>query len=661
MVSESDPELEARIRKLQGPILILGASGFVGANLFHSLLRVRPDVVGTASRMPAWRLEGADPKNVRIVDLLVDSNVEGLLKDVKPKVIFNCVAYGAYSFEVDAQLIYQTNFNFVSRLLERLAGRGLACYVHAGSSSEYGDKASAPKETDLTAPNSEYAVSKVAAANLLYFLGKRKKFPCCNLRLYSVYGPLEDSARLIPNVVKRGVEGAYPEFVDPNVSRDFVYVDDVTDAFVLAALNLTEQDYGESFNVGTGVKTTIGDVAETARRMFSLSAPPHFSMPQRHWDVSDWYADPAQAKLRLGWRPRVDFAEGMRRTLAWYAALPDKANYERLSKKYALDIKHSVSAVIACYKDNQAIEIMYDRLKATFMKLGIDYEIIFVNDCSPDDTEEVIRKITGLDRRVIGISHSRNFGSQAGFRSGMEVASKNSVVLLDGDLQDPPELIEEFVARWREGFDVVYGRRVKREASLFMRFAYKAFYRIFDRFSFVRIPHDAGDFSLMDRRVVTAMLRFPERDLFLRGVRAFAGFRQTGVDYVRPERMFGVTTNSLMKNIGWAKKGILAYSRVPLDVLSAVGAMMFGVTLVLMAVQVAARILAPSWVPPGITTLLLTVMFFGAINLFAVGMIGEYMAKVFEEVKRRPLFIRRSIIRNGDIRPAAMGAAAPED
>ncbi len=188
----------------------------------------------------------------------------------------------------------------------------------------------------------------------------------------------------------------------------------------------------------------------------------------------------------------------------------------------------------------------------------------FVNDCSPDDSEEVIRSITRNDRRVLGISHSRNFGSQAAFRSGMEIATKNSCVLLDGDLQDPPELIAQFVSKWREGFDVVYGRRVKREASLPMQLSYKLFYRIFDTFSYIQIPHDAGDFSLIDRRVMEAMLRFPERDLFLRGVRAYAGFRQIGVDYVRPERMFGHTTNNLWKNLGWAKKGILSFSYVPL-------------------------------------------------------------------------------------------------
>jgi dolichol-phosphate mannosyltransferase len=264
----------------------------------------------------------------------------------------------------------------------------------------------------------------------------------------------------------------------------------------------------------------------------------------------------------------------------------------------------------------------------------------------------VIRAISRNDRRVIGISHSRNFGSQGAFRSGLEIACKNACVLLDGDLQDPPELIEQFVAQWRAGYDVVYGRRVKREAPWHMQIAYKLFYRVFDKFSYLRIPHDAGDFSLMDKRVVASMLRFPERDLFLRGVRAFVGFKQTGVDYIRPERMFGVSTNNLLKNVGWAKKGILSFSNVPLNMLSFFGAALLLLSMILGLVQILSRIMFPNHSASGITTMLLTVLFFGAINLFAVGLVGEYIAKIFEEVKRRPLFIRRAVIRDGEIRLA---------
>ena len=652
--SNSGLSLDEKIRRLQGPVLILGGSGFIGANVARALLRCREDVYATTTRLPAWRLDNLPPRNVKVIDLLIDSNLDELLETVQPQTIIDCVAYGAYSFETNSQIIYQTNFNLVSRLMARLESRRIAVYLHSGSSSEYGDNASGPLESSLPEPNSHYAVSKVAAANLLYYWGKKKGLPCANLRLYSIYGPFEDSSRLIPNLIRFGIEGKYPELVDPNISRDFLYVDDAVEAYVDMALNLKAQDYGASFNIGTGHKTTIGECAELARKIFSIREAPSFSMPSRQWDVTDWYANITEVRQRIGWQPRTTFEDGLLKTAAWFRGLTNKEEYFQSSKRFGLDTKHSVSAIIACYKDGRAIPIMYERLKKTFTSLNIDHEIIFVNDGSPDDSEEVIRLISRNDRRVQGISHSRNFGSQAAFRSGMGIATKNSCVLLDGDLQDPPEIIETMVAKWREGYDVVYGRRVKREAPFFMQLAYKAFYRLFDYFSYVKIPHDAGDFSLLDRRVVEAMLRFPERDLFLRGVRAYAGFKQVGVDYVRPERMFGVTTNSLLKNIGWAKKGIFSFSYVPLNILSATGVALFGITTVMMLVQVISRILFPDLAPRGTTTVLIFILFFGSLNLLALSVMGEYLAKIFEEVKRRPHFIRRAVIREGEVRLATI-------
>jgi nucleoside-diphosphate-sugar epimerase/glycosyltransferase involved in cell wall biosynthesis len=643
----------ANIRQLQGPILVLGASGFIGANLLHRLLEHREDVYGTATQLPAWRLEGFPRKHVLVTDLLIDSNLDALLDAVKPRSIFDCIAYGAYSFETDRELIYRTNFNLISRLLGRLDPRKLSCYVHAGSSSEYGDNSSGPQEDEPPAPNSHYSVSKVAAASLINYLGKKKGMPCANLRLYSAYGPLEDSSRLIPNIVHFGASGGYPELVDPRVSRDFIYVDDVVQAFVDVGLKLGESDYGESFNIGTGRKTTIGDIVTVSQKLFDIRQDPVFTMPNREWDLTDWFSDISKVRERFGWMPRIELEEGLERTAAWYRSLPDKTAYLHSSKRYGLDTKHSVSAIIACYKDGQAIPIMYERLKKTFTDLNVDHEIIFVNDCSPDDSEEVIRSISRNDRRVLGISHSRNFGSQAAFRSGMEIATKNSCVLLDGDLQDPPELIEQFVGKWREGFDVVYGRRVKREAPLPMQIAYKMFYRLFDTFSYIKIPRDAGDFSLVDRRVMEAMLRFPERDLFLRGVRAYAGFRQIGVDYVRPERMFGRTTNSLLKNLGWAKKGILSFSYVPLDIMSSSAIVLSAISLLMILGQLLAKLLFPQLAPRGFSTLIILIVFFGSLNVLAVSVAGEYIAKIFEEVKQRPHYIRRSIIRDGEVRLAA--------
>lgn len=651
-------KLAGEIRRLDGPILILGASGFVGANLMLMLLRVRRDVHGTTSRRPAWRLDSIPCEQVHVVDLLIDSNLDELLERVKPRTVFNCVAFGAYSFETDGPLIYQTNFLFTTRLLERLRERSVSCYVHAGSSSEYGDNCTAPSEDSTLLPNSHYAVSKVAAANLIYYYGRHLGFPCVNLRLYSVYGPLEDSSRLIPNVVRKGLLNQLPEFVRPDVSRDFVYVDDACAAFIYAAASPSEASYGRSFNIGTGCKTTMADVAETARRLFNISNEPLFTMADRDWDVAEWFAQPELARECLGWQATVTFEDGLLRTAEWMRTLKDISAYEHSSKKFLLDTRSSVSAIIACYKDDQAIPIMYQRLKDTFQKLNIDHEIIFVNDCSPDDSEEIIRRLSHDDPRVVGISHSRNFGSQAAFMSGLRISTKNACVLLDGDLQDPPELIEQFVEKWRDGFDVVYGRRVKRDATLFMQVAYKAFYRVFNFFSYVNVPRDAGDFSLMDRRVVLSLLQFTERDLFLRGLRAYAGFRQTGVDYHRPERLFGRSTNNLFRNLGWAKKGILSFSNTPLTILSFMGCGLLLITFALAVIQLLLRLLRPDLVPQGITTVLLAIMFFGSLSIFATAVLGEYLAKIFEEVKQRPLYIRRSVIRQGEIRDAATGLAS---
>ena len=290
---------------------------------------------------------------------------------------------------------------------------------------------------------------------------------------------------------------------------------------------------------------------------------------------------------------------------------------------------------------------MYRRLTETFQRIGVDYEIIFVNDCSPDNSAAIIESISANDQKVIGICHSRNFGSQMAFRSGMELSTKASVVLLDGDLQDPPELIEAFHKQWVAGFDVVYGRRVKREMVWFQGLMYKAFYRIFAIFSYVQIPHDAGDFSLMSRRVVGWLLTCTERDLFMRGLRAYVGFKQTGVDYLRPERMFGRSTNNFLKNLDWAKKGIFSFSNTPLSILTTLGFALFVIS-VLMAILVALlKLFIPDVAPRGITTLLISVLLFGSLNLFAIGILGEYVAKILTEVKGRPRLIRSALIRYG--------------
>ena len=642
---------------LKGPILVLGAGGFVGANLVHRLLRVRSDVVAVVRRLPSWRLDGLDRRHLLEVDLTSPGELQQMIQAVRPRTVFDCAAYGAYSFETNVDLIYRTNFHALTTLVGALSGADLAAFVHAGSSSEYGNNAAAPLESDPTQPNSHYAVSKVAASQFIAYAGQTLQFPIVNLRLYSVYGPLEDASRLMPSVARHGLAGGYPPFVSPETSRDFVYVDDACDAFIRAAAKLTPDIHGLSFNIGTGTRTTIRELADTARDVFGLAQPARFgAMPGRHWDIDDWYAAPGRAERLLGWTATTKLADGLRRTADWVASLGPEG-LDGLTKRVRPDERRSITAIIACYRDEQAVPIMYERLVATFRKIRVDYEIIFVNDASPDNCAAAIQAITAHDPRVIGITHSRNFGSQMAFRSGMEMATKDACVLLDGDLQDPPELIEQFFAQWKNGHDVVYGRRVKRDMPLLWGLLYKGFYRVFAAFSYIPIPHDAGDFSLMDKRVIGWILTCPERDLFMRGLRAYVGFDQVGVDYERPKRMFGSSTNNLLKNIGWAKRGIFSFSNTPLTMLTAGGLVLLGLSGALGVVSVLIRLFAPDLVERGMTTILLSILFFGAINLFAIGLVGEYVAKILEEVKGRPRLIRAALIKDGQTARLLPGAS----
>lgn len=304
--------------------------------------------------------------------------------------------------------------------------------------------------------------------------------------------------------------------------------------------------------------------------------------------------------------------------------------------------KKKLSVVIACYLDAQAIPIMYQRTTTVVKKIGVDYEIIFVNDCSPDNTREVLAKLADVDKKVIVINHTRNFGSQSAFTSGMRIARGDAVVILDGDLQDPPELIEQFFQKWQEGYAVVYGVRVKRKGALTLRLLYKLFYRVFRATSYVSIPVDAGDFSLLDRRVVDALNNLPENNRYLRGLRAWVGFRQIGVPYVRPERMFGRTTNSFLSNLQWAKKAIFSFSYKPLDFIIWLSFATVGISAILATYQSLSRILNPAASPPGYTTLIILILFIGGIQLLCLGIIGSYLGHIYDEVKHRPPYIVES-------------------
>ncbi len=635
-------KIQNEVLKLEGPVIIFGAGGFIGANLVRAILEHRPDVFAVTSKpFVPWRLDDISPKHILHCNIIKKNQLESVFQQHRFKTIFDLAAYGAYSKQDDVELIYETNFLGLLNLLEIASRFSIKAFVHAGSSSEYGLNAAAPKEDAPLQPNSHYAVTKASAAHMLKFYGTIKDMPVANLRYYSIYGPYEEPDRLIPRLVDEGMEGNYPPLVQPDISRDFVFIEDAVYATLLAA-NKIEKIQGQSVNIASSNKTTIRDIAGTIKEIFNIRDEPQWGdMPNRKWDLKEWYGDAALAKELLGWQNETSLKEGLTKTYEW------QKNYSMplYEKKLVQDkIRHKLSAIIACYKDEQAIPVMHERLSKTFQKIGVNYEIIFVNDCSPDKTNEVLQKLVNEDDHVIAIEHSRNFGSQSAFLSGMEISTGDGVILLDGDLQDPPELIEKFYEQYKEGYDVVYGRRVAREGSRVLAVLYKVFYRLFRSVSYIPMPLNAGDFSLMDRKVVDEIIKLPETDQFLRGLRAWVGFKQTGVDYVRPERMFGVTTNNWRKNIAWARKAIFSFSFVPLELLSYLGWSLTLLSFVAIIIQIILYFTMPG-TPHGITTIIVLILFFGGLNMLAISVLGEYQGKILEESKRRPKFIRRNIYR----------------
>ncbi len=305
-----------------------------------------------------------------------------------------------------------------------------------------------------------------------------------------------------------------------------------------------------------------------------------------------------------------------------------------------------ISVVVVNYKDEGSIRELHRRASETLEKITPDYEIVYVNDASPDNSEDILRELATQDSRLTVVLHSRNFGRENAFTSGLRQATGDAVVVMDGDLQDPPELIEEFVKKWLAGFQVVYGVRLKREKSLHRRykFFYHWFYIVFNRMVSFHVPRDTGDFSLMDRRVVDHINALPEKDRFNRGLRAWVGFKQIGVGFERAERYWGSSTQqSVIKSFALARKAIFSFSYQPLEWIFNVAIASVFVFLLAIIFYIAHYFLYPGQ-PRGFMTLIVAVLFIGSVQLVVLSFISEYLRRIFEEVKSRPVAIIMEVL-----------------
>jgi glycosyltransferase involved in cell wall biosynthesis len=300
-----------------------------------------------------------------------------------------------------------------------------------------------------------------------------------------------------------------------------------------------------------------------------------------------------------------------------------------------------LSLVVPIHNESSSLDHFFARLLPVLESLGCASEIICVDDGSNDDTLERLLAIRERLPNLKVLSLSRNFGKDVALSAGLEHVMGAAVVPIDADLQDPPELIERMVAKWREGFDVVYATRLRREGeSILRRLSARYFYRVFDRITDVPIPPDTGDFRLLDRRVVDVLVRLPERTRFMKGLFAWVGFRQTALNYDRPERHAGSTKWSYWRLWNFALDAITSFSSVPLKVWSYVGVVV-SIFAFMYALFLAGLTIIRGVVVPGYASIMVAVLFLGGVQLITLGIIGEYLARVYNEVKGRPLYLVR--------------------
>jgi polyisoprenyl-phosphate glycosyltransferase len=298
-----------------------------------------------------------------------------------------------------------------------------------------------------------------------------------------------------------------------------------------------------------------------------------------------------------------------------------------------------LSVVVPVYNESACIEPLCDRLAAVLERVARSWEIVFVDDGSADGTLDAIRARNARDARVAAISFSRNFGKEIAIAAGLDHARGRAVVIMDADLQHPPEVIESFVQCWRDGYVMVYGQRTDREGESALKRGFsRVFYRLFARFGETRLPVGAGDFRLIDRKGVEVLRALGERARFSKGLYAWIGFKQTGVPFVVDERRHGASKWSFRQLFRFAFDGITAFSTVPLRVWTYVGGFVSAAA-ILTALFFAVRTLLFGTDLPGFPSLIVSIMFFSGIQLMSLGIIGEYIGRIFAEVKRRPLYV----------------------
>jgi len=305
-----------------------------------------------------------------------------------------------------------------------------------------------------------------------------------------------------------------------------------------------------------------------------------------------------------------------------------------------------ISFVVPLYNESETLSNLVERLNNVISSVGFKVEVVLIDDGSSDNTAELMQQLALTDEKYHCVFLARNYGHQIALSAGLASAkASEAVMIIDGDLQDPPEQLMNFYSKFQEGYDVVYGVRKKRKESWIKKTAYHSFYRLLKSISYIDLPLDTGDFSLVSRRIIDVMNKMPEESRYIRGMRSWIGFKQIGIEYERDERFAGVSKYSLKMLFKLAYNGIFNFSEFPIKFITNLGLLSVLVSLLYLIQTIYKRIIDPSF-PVGFTGLLFAIILFGGVQLISLGVIGEYVLRIFFQVKGRPLYVVKSEIVN---------------
>lgn len=556
----------------KGPVLVIGASGFIGSSYFEFFRKHDIQVYGTTTRQRNWRTLTLGEEFFEL-DLTNQDQVKELILKIRPKLIVNCASYGNFHWHEDPSRNFEVNIKGLLNLLEVCRSLTEATLVHMGSSSEYGENVSNANENFEPLPNSLYGVMKKTSSELIEYYHRVHKVQAIHLRLFSIYGPFESPDRFIPKLVASKQTGKLPPIAKNATSRDFVYIDDLIQTSLKLVSLAPEKRGGEVVNICSSRSYTLEEAAKTVKNLWDISEDLVFSeQMNRKWDVKDWQGDHSKLMELIG--------EYQFKSLEQALPIMAERVEEIQSKRVQVERKDKViSLIIASYNDEKNLVELYSQVQAAFEETSYDFELIVVDDHSTDKTKELIQKFSADDSRILGIHHTRSFGSQAAFLSGLHQAKGNAMVFMDGDLQDPPHCIPKMIEKWEQGVKVVGAKRVSRSEAGWMTGMRKLFYRLLSLISLSPVHIDVGDFALIDRKVGEKITKYAYGVYFLRTLRAYFGFSYDEIFYHRPERFHGKSSNNLFKNLWWALFGFFSITN-KLSFFSSVFLLLVGVLLI---------------------------------------------------------------------------------